>query len=159
MSPHHAKSLNGDRLTNLGTARMRSTPLMPQCNNHPFSPAIAGIFRAASGCARGQISAPASDRAPVSNRAPAFNSAPASSPAADSAADPAAALAEALSAACRQDADAFAPYLTALSAAAFRALPDVQRSALLKRFVGSALPIPVVDRVKCLPKQLARSVR
>ena len=49
--------------------------------------------------------------------------------------DPAAALADALSAACRQDQAAFATHLTAANSAAFRALPEPQRSALLKRFV------------------------
>jgi YD repeat-containing protein len=49
--------------------------------------------------------------------------------------DPAAALADALSAACRQDQAAFATHLTAANAATFRALPDPRRSALLKRFV------------------------
>ena len=49
--------------------------------------------------------------------------------------DSAAALAAALTAACRQDASAFAGYLTAPNAAAFRALPAAQQTALLKRFV------------------------
>lgn len=49
--------------------------------------------------------------------------------------DPAAALADALSAACRQDADNFAKRLTAANAAAFRQLPAPQRTALVKRFV------------------------
>jgi hypothetical protein len=48
---------------------------------------------------------------------------------------PASALAEALQAACRQDADAFANLLTADNAAAFRNVPPPQRLALLKRFV------------------------
>jgi hypothetical protein len=49
--------------------------------------------------------------------------------------DPAAALADALSAACRQDEIAFASHLTGDSGAAFRALPTPQRTALIKRFV------------------------
>lgn len=48
---------------------------------------------------------------------------------------PATALADALSAACRQDAQTFAAYLTVPNAAAFRTLPDAQRTALLKRFI------------------------
>ncbi len=51
------------------------------------------------------------------------------------AADPADALASALSAACRQDGESFAAFLTASNAAAFRKLPDAQRTELLKRFV------------------------
>lgn len=47
---------------------------------------------------------------------------------------PAAALSAALSAACRADQNEFATYLTADSAAAFRALPAEQRTAFLKRF-------------------------
>jgi hypothetical protein len=49
--------------------------------------------------------------------------------------DPAASLADALAAACRQDASSFASHLTAKNAAAFRELPEGQRTALLKRFV------------------------
>lgn len=49
--------------------------------------------------------------------------------------DPAAALADALIAACRQDPAEFARHLTADNAEAFRALPPSQRTALLKRFV------------------------
>ena len=49
--------------------------------------------------------------------------------------DPAAGFAGALSAACRQDHAAFATHLTAENAAAFRALPEPQQTALLKRFV------------------------
>lgn len=49
--------------------------------------------------------------------------------------DPVAGLADALSAACRQDHVAFATHLTAESAAAFRALPEPQQTALLKRFI------------------------
>ncbi len=45
------------------------------------------------------------------------------------------ALTSALSAACRQDSPAFANSLTAENAAAFRALPGVQRTAMMKRFV------------------------
>ena len=48
--------------------------------------------------------------------------------------DPVAALSAALGAACRSNEAQFANYLTADSAAAFRALPPEQRSALLKRF-------------------------
>jgi len=44
-------------------------------------------------------------------------------------------LSEALSAACRQDSAAFAGFLTADNAAAYRALPDPQRTAFMKRFV------------------------
>jgi hypothetical protein len=50
-------------------------------------------------------------------------------------ASPEVALSEALSAACRQDAAAFANSLTADNATAYRALPGVQRTALMKRFV------------------------
>jgi hypothetical protein len=50
-------------------------------------------------------------------------------------ADPATALAAALTAACRQDVGAFAGYLTAPNAVAFRSLPAMQQTALLKRFV------------------------
>jgi hypothetical protein len=45
------------------------------------------------------------------------------------------ALTDALSAACRQDSDAFANSLTADNAAAYRALPGPQRTAIMKRFV------------------------
>lgn len=48
--------------------------------------------------------------------------------------DPAASLSAALSAACRSNAAEFANYLTADNAAAFRALPEEQREAFLKRF-------------------------
>ena len=48
--------------------------------------------------------------------------------------DPAAALSAALTAACRSNETEFANYLTASNAAAFRALPDEQRSEFLKRF-------------------------
>ena len=50
-------------------------------------------------------------------------------------AEPEAALSEALSAACRQDAAAFANSLTSDNAAAYRALPGPQRTAIMKRFV------------------------
>jgi type II secretory pathway pseudopilin PulG len=50
-------------------------------------------------------------------------------------ANPETALAEALSAACRQDAAAFANFLTSDNATAYRALPGPQRTALMKRFV------------------------
>ncbi len=50
-------------------------------------------------------------------------------------AGPDSALAETLSAACRQDGSAFAALLTADNAAAFRALPEPQRQALMKRLV------------------------
>jgi hypothetical protein len=46
-----------------------------------------------------------------------------------------ASLSGALSAACRQDYDAFANFLTADNAAAFRKLPVPQRTAIMKRFV------------------------
>jgi hypothetical protein len=49
--------------------------------------------------------------------------------------DPVESLAAALSAACRQDHAAFATHLTAENAAAFRALPEPQQTALLKRFI------------------------
>jgi hypothetical protein len=49
--------------------------------------------------------------------------------------DPVEGLAAALSAACRQDHAAFATHLTSESAAAFRALPEPQQTALLKRFI------------------------
>jgi hypothetical protein len=48
---------------------------------------------------------------------------------------PEAALSDALSAACRQDSATFANSLTAENAAAYRALPPVQRTAMMKRFV------------------------
>jgi hypothetical protein len=48
--------------------------------------------------------------------------------------DPASALAAALTAACRGNATQFSDYLTANNAAAFRALPEAQRAAFLKRF-------------------------
>jgi hypothetical protein len=51
------------------------------------------------------------------------------------AANPEAALSDALSAACRQDAATFANSLVADDAAAFRALPVPQRTAVMKRFV------------------------
>lgn len=47
--------------------------------------------------------------------------------------EPAAALSAALAAACRANADQFAKYLTAENAAAFRALPEDQRAAFMKR--------------------------
>jgi hypothetical protein len=49
--------------------------------------------------------------------------------------NPQTALSDALSAACRQDSLAFANFLTADNAAAFRALPGEQRTAMMKRFV------------------------
>jgi hypothetical protein len=49
-------------------------------------------------------------------------------------ADPSSALSAALGAACRENEAQFANYLTSDSAAAFRALPEEQRMALLKRF-------------------------
>lgn len=50
-------------------------------------------------------------------------------------ASPETALSEALSAACRQDATAFADVLTADNAAAYKGLPGAQRTAFMKRFV------------------------
>src|ERR1019366_1926775 len=50
-------------------------------------------------------------------------------------AKPEASLYDALSAACKQDADAFANSLTSDNATAYRALPGPQRTAILKRFV------------------------
>lgn len=50
-------------------------------------------------------------------------------------ANPETALSDALSAACRQDSTAFANFLTADNAAAFRGLPVKQRTAMMKRFV------------------------
>jgi len=50
-------------------------------------------------------------------------------------ANPETALSDALSAACRQDSPAFSNSLTADNAAAFRALPGAQRTAMMKRFV------------------------
>ena len=50
-------------------------------------------------------------------------------------ASPEEALTDALSAACRQDSDAFANSLTADNATAYRALPGPQRTAIMKRFV------------------------
>jgi len=55
--------------------------------------------------------------------------------AAQPARDPVPALADALSAACRQDHAAFATHLTAANATAFRALPESQQAALLKRLI------------------------
>lgn len=49
--------------------------------------------------------------------------------------EPAEALSETLTAACRQDQAAFANHLTSDNAQAYRALPEEQRVALLKRFV------------------------
>jgi type II secretory pathway pseudopilin PulG len=54
---------------------------------------------------------------------------------AQSAANPETALTAALTAACRQDDQTFAHSLTADNAAAFRALPPAQRTAMMKRFV------------------------
>jgi hypothetical protein len=51
------------------------------------------------------------------------------------AASPDSALAETLSAACRQDATAFAAFLTMDNAAGFNALPELQRKALMQRLV------------------------
>jgi hypothetical protein len=48
--------------------------------------------------------------------------------------DPSSALSAALGAACRENEAEFAKYLTSDSAAAFLALPEEQRTALLKRF-------------------------
>src|SRR3954463_3576217 len=48
---------------------------------------------------------------------------------------PSDALASALTAACREDATAFGGYLTAPNVPAFRALPPMQQTAMLKRFV------------------------
>jgi hypothetical protein len=50
-------------------------------------------------------------------------------------ANPETALSDALSAACRQDSPAFANSLTSDNAAAFRALPGPQGTAMMKRFV------------------------
>jgi hypothetical protein len=50
-------------------------------------------------------------------------------------AKPEAALTEALSAACRQDAITFANFLTIDNSTAYRALPEPQRTAFMKRFV------------------------
>ena len=50
-------------------------------------------------------------------------------------ANPETALSDALTAACKQDAPAFANALTGENAAAFRALPPAQRTAMMKRFV------------------------
>jgi hypothetical protein len=49
--------------------------------------------------------------------------------------DPTEALAEALSAACKQDHAVFATHLTADQSKAFRALPEPQQTAMLKRLV------------------------
>ena len=57
------------------------------------------------------------------------------SAAAIAAPDPAEALGETLTAACRQDQAGFANHLTSDSAEAYRALPEQQRVALLRRFV------------------------
>ena len=50
-------------------------------------------------------------------------------------ANPETALSDALTAACKQDAPAFANALTADNGTAFRALPPAQRTAMMKRFV------------------------
>jgi type II secretory pathway pseudopilin PulG len=50
-------------------------------------------------------------------------------------ANPETSLSDALSAACRQDSPAFANSQTADNAAAYRALPGAQRTAMMKRFV------------------------
>ena len=63
-----------------------------------------------------------------------FSSAPARAQQ-QAAANPETALAGALSAACKQDFATFADSLTSDNAAAFRALPGPQRTALMKRFV------------------------
>lgn len=55
-------------------------------------------------------------------------------------ADPVAALAAALGAACRGNPSQFANYLTADNASAFLALPEEQRAAFLKRFSLSDTP-------------------
>jgi hypothetical protein len=57
------------------------------------------------------------------------------SPAAQRASNPVSALADALSAACRQDHAAFATHLTAANASAFSTLPEPQQTALLKRLI------------------------
>jgi hypothetical protein len=77
----------------------------------------------------------ASTAAPARAQSAAVQSAAAQSTVARSPSDPAAALADALIAACRQDPSEFATHLTVASAAAFRALPQAQRTDLLKRFV------------------------
>jgi hypothetical protein len=59
---------------------------------------------------------------------------------AQEASDPAAALSAAIVAACRGNETQFSNYLTADSAAAFRALPAEQRTAFLKRFSLSDMP-------------------
>jgi hypothetical protein len=56
------------------------------------------------------------------------------------AADPAAALADTLVAACRANEADFASHLTSANAAAFRALPATQRSELMKRLSLSDVP-------------------
>ena len=56
------------------------------------------------------------------------------------ASNPETALSDALSAACRQDSPAFSNSLTADNATAFRALPNAQRTAMMKRFVLLELP-------------------
>jgi len=65
----------------------------------------------------------------------ALSSFPAGAQQPQTATDPETALADALTAACKQDAQAFAPALTADNAAAFRTLPPEQRTAMMKRFV------------------------
>jgi hypothetical protein len=55
-------------------------------------------------------------------------------------ADPASALADVLSAACRADEAAFANSFTADNSAAFRALPEVERKRLMERFSLSDAP-------------------
>jgi type II secretory pathway pseudopilin PulG len=54
--------------------------------------------------------------------------------------EPAAALSAALAAACRSNADTFAKYLTADNATAFRALPEDQRAAFMRRLSLSDEP-------------------
>ena len=89
----------------------------------------AGWARAAIAAA---IRAAGHRRWPLRRRA---RSAPGRLRTAQPAGDPVAGLADALSAACRQDHAAFATHLTAENAAAFRALPEPQQTALLKRFI------------------------
>jgi len=59
---------------------------------------------------------------------------PATALAQNAAADAASALSAALSAACRANETQFVNYLTAENAAAFRALPETQRTAFVRRF-------------------------
>ena len=71
--------------------------------------------------------------------------APNKGPTTSAEATPSAALAAALGAACRADETQFANYLTADNAVAFRALPQEEQSAFIKRFSLTDLPGKVLS--------------